>query len=145
MDYLIAALDKQFGRLYRDSVKIVNAISFDELYRSGGTTDSCGTHVIRGAAIIEQTFGGITTNLWDDPFEWTQPETLTSTGKVIEYLNEVEATRRRGFQLFTSDDDLKKEIVSPAGEVQLLAVLLDALLRAATHLGRAQASIKAKG
>ena len=28
------------------------------------------------AGTIEQTFGGITANLWDDPFEWTLPETL---------------------------------------------------------------------
>ena len=56
--------------------------------------DSCGEQVLRSAAIVEQTFGGLTANLWDDPFEWTLPETLSTSAKVIEYLNEVEATRQ---------------------------------------------------
>jgi hypothetical protein len=143
MEKLIAALDDEFKRLHDDSVSLVKAVPFAQFYRpASGTADSCGTHIIRSAAIIEQTFGGITTNLWDDPFEWTQPETLTSNEKVVEYLNEVEATRRRGFQLFASDDDLKKEIMSPSGETQLLPLLLDTLARAAVQLARAQAAIE---
>src|SRR5215475_13604441 len=139
MEILTAALDDEFNRLHDDSVNLVKAAPFEQFYRLAlGSTDPWGTHVIRSAAIIEQTFGGITTNLWDDPFEWTQPETLTSHEKVVEYLNEVEAARRRGFRLFTSDSDLKKEIMSPSGETQLLPLLLDTLARATVHLGRAK-------
>jgi hypothetical protein len=42
------------------------------LYREQPATgDSCGEQVLRSAAIVEQSFGGLTANLWDDPFEWT--------------------------------------------------------------------------
>lgn len=143
MDTLIAALDKQFARLHADSVQLVQTVPLEELFcRPGGTKSavlSCGEQLLRGAAVVEQTFGGITANLWDDPFEWTQPESFNSRDKVLEYLNEVESTRRNGFQLFESDDDLLKDIMAPSGETQLLPLLLHTLVRAAHYLGKAQA------
>jgi hypothetical protein len=90
--------------------------------------------------VVEQTFGGITTNLWDDPFEWTLPETLPTAKEVISYLDEVEVTRKRGFELFKSDEDLLKEVMAPSGRTQLLPLLLDTLLRAAHHHGCAVAT-----
>jgi hypothetical protein len=92
---------------------------------------------------VEQTFGGITATLWDDPFEWTLPETLSTPRLVEEYLSEVEATRRRGFALFHSDDDLSKEIAVPSGELKSLAALLcETLARAAHYQGRAYATFR---
>ena len=87
--------------------------------------------------MVEQSFGGLTANLWDDPFEWTLPETLNAPAKVLEYLNEVELTRRHAFDSFENDDDLSKEIMTPAGRTQLLPFLLDTLQRARHHLQRA--------
>src|SRR5918911_1612536 len=119
MNKLIAALDEQYARLHARSRALVEAVPAEKLYwqprQSSGAFPvySCGEHVLRSAAAVEQTFGGITTNLWDDPFEWTLPETLSTPERVAEYLNEVEATRRRGFALFLSDDDLLKEIAAP--------------------------------
>lgn len=89
--------------------------------------------------MVEQSFGGLTSNLWDDPFEWTLPETLNTPARVLEYLNEVEATRRRAFDALQSDDDLSKQIMTPAGETQLLPFLLDTLKRARHHQQRAVA------
>ena len=104
---------------------------------------SCGEHILRSAAAVEQTFGGLTTNLWDDPFEWTLPETLSTPERVMEYLNEVETTRQRGFTLFKSDEDLLKEISAPSGELRLLcSLLLETLERAAHHQGRAFATFR---
>jgi hypothetical protein len=56
---------------------------------------------------------------------------------VQEYLNEVEATRQNAFQSFENDDDLSKEIMTPAGRTQLLPFLLDTLQRARHHHQRA--------
>jgi DNA-binding IclR family transcriptional regulator len=104
---------------------------------------SCGEHLLRAAACVEQTFGGITANLWDDPFEWTLPETLTTPERVAAYLAEVEATRQRGFALIQSDEELAKEIAVPPGEMQTLAaLLLGTLTRAAHHQGRAYATFR---
>lgn len=148
MDKFIAGLDRQFAQLHSDAHKLIEAIPPELLYRQPpGRSNSlplhsCGEHILRSAAVVEQTFGGITTNLWDDPFEWTLPETLPTPDKVAGYLNEVEATRKHGFQLFKSEADLLKEIMAPSGHTQLLPLLLDTLARAAHHQGRAWATFE---
>ena len=148
MDKFIEGLDRQFAELHRGSHKLIEAISPDLLYRQPpGKSNSlplhsCGEYVLRSAAVVEQTFGGITTNLWDDPFEWTLPETLPTPDKVAGYLDEVEVTRKHGFQLFKNDADLVKEIMAPSGPTQLLPLLLDTLARAGHHQGRAWATFE---
>jgi hypothetical protein len=141
---IVRSLDEEFARLHGRTLALVRAVPAEKLYwqpREPGAffpADSCGEHVLRSAACVEQTFGGITASLWDDPFEWTLPETLSTPRLIEEYLNEVEATRRRGFALFKSDADLAREIAVPSGEMQTLAALLvETLARAAHHQGRA--------
>jgi hypothetical protein len=145
MDGLIAGLDEQFARIDVRSRALLSLIPAEQLYRpprmaraAAYPVYSCGEHLLRSAAAVEQTFGGITTNLWDDPFEWTLPETLATPELVLEYLAEVEATRRRGFESFADDGDLRKEIMAPSGEsVRLFSLLLGTLARASHHQGRA--------
>ena len=142
MDTFIRSLDEQFANLHRQSCDLIERLSPEQLYRElPATADSCGEQVLRSAAIVEQTFGGLTANLWDDPFEWTLPETLSTSAKVIEYLDEVETTRREAFQLFKSDQDLSKEIMAPSGKTQLRPFLLDTLKRARHHQQRAIAAL----
>ncbi|MFS8084678.1 MAG: hypothetical protein ACMG6H_03545, partial [Acidobacteriota bacterium] len=125
MDKLISCLDRQFAELHRAHCELIGAIGPRLLYQQppGGSSlfplRSCGEYVLRSAAAVEQTFGGITTNLWDDPFEWTLPETLPTPEKVVGYLQEVETTRKRGFGFFRSDEDLLKEVMTPSGKTQL--------------------------
>ncbi|HKR00266.1 MAG TPA: hypothetical protein VJT09_06310 [Pyrinomonadaceae bacterium] len=149
MDRFVASLDEQFALLHGRSLALIEAVPEGKLYwqprQSSGAFPvySCGEHVLRSAGAVEQTFGGITTNLWDDPFEWTLPEALATPERVTEYLSEVEATRRRGFAHFAGDDDLGKEIASPAGRmVTLGSLLLETLGRAAHHQGRAFATFR---
>jgi hypothetical protein len=148
MDKFIQGLDRQFSLLHRDAHKLIEKISPEMLYKQPpGKSNSLplysgGEHILRGAAIVEQTFGGITTNLWDDPFEWTLPETLTTPEKVAGYLDEVEATRKHGFEYFKGDADLLMEIMAPSGPTQLLPLLLDTLARAAHHQGQARATFE---
>jgi hypothetical protein len=136
----IESLDEQFAELHRDWCRLINQLLPQLLYEKpvdSVTNSSCGGQVLSSAAIVEQAFGGITVNLWDDPFEWTLPETLTTREKVLEYLEEVEATRRQAFETFHSDQDFSKEIVTPSGNTQLLPFLLDTLQRARHHHQRA--------
>lgn len=149
MTKLIASLDEQFERLHLRSCSLIEALPLEKLYwqprPSSGAFPvySCGEHLLRSASAVEQTFGGITTNLWDDPFEWTLPETLQTPARIAEYLAEVEATRRRGFALFSGDDELSKEFAHPNGEMQtLFMLLLETLARAAHHQGRAFATFR---
>jgi hypothetical protein len=140
MDKLIADLDRQFSRLHQESRELIHAISPELLYCRPSNGSSIGEQILRSAAAVEQTFGGLTTNLWDDPFEWTLPETLSTPEKVSDYLSEVEATRKRGFELFKGDDDLLKEVMAPTGATQLQPLLLDTLVRARHYLESAQAT-----
>src|ERR687896_365924 len=100
---IVRGLDEQFARLHERSLALVQAVPAERLYwqppREPAARTfpvySCGEHLLRSAAAVEQTFGGITVNLWDDPFEWTLPEALPTGEQVVEYLGEAEATRRR--------------------------------------------------
>jgi hypothetical protein len=145
MNKLIEGLDRQFAQLHSSSRELIRTVSPNLLYRKppsgSGFRYSFGEHILRSAATVEQTFGGITANLWDDPFEWTLPETLSTPEKVAGYLVEVEVTREHGFELFKSDGDLLKNILAPAGETQLLPLLLDTLVRAVHYQGQAFATL----
>lgn len=56
---------------------------------------SVGEYIIRSASVVEQAFGGITTRLWDDPYEWTLPEKLATSELIGQYLDDVDASRKR--------------------------------------------------
>ena len=138
MNNSIERLEAQFADLHTRSLDLIARLSREQLYaKPDGATDSLGEQILRSAAVVEQSFGGLTANLWDDPFEWTLPETLNAPAKVLEYLDEVEVTRCHAFDSFESDDDLSKEIMTPAGSTQLLPFLLDTLQRARHHHQRA--------
>ena len=77
----IAALDREFILIHRGSRELVDRIAPKLLYQKvraspSGPAKSFGEEILRSAAAVEQTFGGLTANLWDDPFEWTLPEKL---------------------------------------------------------------------
>ena len=92
--------------------------------------------------MIEQTFGGLTANLWDDPFEWTLPETLSTSESIVAYLLEVDSTRRRVFESIERDGALSKYVAVPSGESKtLIELLLETLVRASEYRGRALATL----
>ncbi len=140
MDEAVENLDVEFADLLQRSRDLVSRLSSEKLYaRPNGCAESVGERLMRSAAIVEQSFGGLMANLWDDPYEWTLPETLNTPAKVIEYLDEVETTRRQAFDAFKTDGDLSKEIMTPGGAIQLRQFLLDTLRRARHHQQRARA------
>lgn len=94
--------------------------------------------LLRSAAAVEQMCGGLTSNLWDDPFEWTLPETLSNVDRIIAYLSEVDLARQRAFNAIADDGDLVKYISVPSGESRLLiSLLLETLVKASEFRGRA--------
>ena len=122
--------------------EIVRSVDPALLYRRVGDV-SIGEQILRSAAVIEQTFGGLTANLWDDPFEWTLPETLSTTESIDQYLSEVDSTRVSFFTSIQSDTDLIKYIAVPSGEPKtLIELLLETLVRTNDHRGRAAVTLK---
>jgi hypothetical protein len=86
--------------------------------------------LVRALAIMEQVFGGISRRLWDDPFEWTLPESTFSREAAITYLQEVRQLRKETMLAIRSDEELDKLIPAPNEMKQLGDILYDALRRA---------------
>ena len=143
MRQLIDGFDRRFRVLDRHSRELIGNISDEMLFARPReltrtlTPFSCGEYILRSGAMVEKTFGGITTRLWDDPFEWTLPEALSTTENVLGYLSEVEATRIAGFGFFKSDEDLSSRIPAPEDLRTLFDILLETLARAEHFQGRA--------
>ena len=137
---IVESLDRAFARLHLELAELIRKTPADLLYAetsSSSSTNSIASAVLRSAGVIEQTFGGITANLWDDPFEWTLPEFLSTPEKLLGYLSEVEATRGRAFLSFADDDCLLQLIATPSGTRPMVDLLLETLTRAAAYHGAA--------
>jgi len=122
---IVQHLESEFSELIKSLKDLVRSVPTEYVY------------ILRSAAVVEQTCGGLTSNLWDDPFEWTLPETLSNPDRIVEYLSEVDATRQRAFSSIQDDSALTKFISAPAGERLLISLLLETLVKAAEHKGRA--------
>lgn len=148
MKMFLNSFDRRFSDLHRRNCEIIVQIPHEKIYRSMVETNqhfasaSCGEYVLRSAGKVEQTFGGITAKLWDDPFEWTLPEELSTSAKILEYLAQVEATRLKGFAFFASDDDLRREIPAPETLRPIFDVLLETVAVAENFQGRARAAFQ---
>lgn len=146
---IVASLDREFARLHSRSATIIEKTPASLLYEARvqppiSGLHSVGENVLRSAAVIEQTFGGVTANLWDDPFEWTLPEQLSTPATVLAHLLEVEATREHAFASFTDDSCLLKAVSTPGdGLVSLMELLLKTLLRAGHYQSQAVMTLTA--
>lgn len=144
-DTILDLLSQQFVALDGRSRLLLERLEPSLLYarpvqiESEMAAFSCGEFILRSAARVEQTFGGITTRLWDDPFEWTLPEKLATVRDVNQYLDEVEAVRLRGFSQFSSASDLERMIPAPSELKPLGELLLDTLAAANHFQGKAYA------
>lgn len=142
MDAILAGFDRAFTKLGQRSRELLDKTDDAQLYaRVAGAGSlsgaSVGEFILRSAAVVEQTFNGLTTRLWDDPFEWTLPEKLSDRAAVAKYLDEVEAVRVKGLSFFASDDDLRREVPAPEKLKPIIDILLDSVTRAAHYQGRA--------
>ena len=138
---IVQHIDQEFVSLLESLKDLASSVPIDLLYRNPPAI-SIGEGILRSAAKIEQTCGGLTSNLWDDPFEWTLPETLSNSDLIVDYLSEVDRLRKLAFNSITDDSALTKYISAPAGERQLVNVLLETLVEAADYRGRAVATVK---
>jgi hypothetical protein len=134
MNALITWFDQEFTLLESDWCVLIEQLDEAGLY-SEKQQQLCpaAEQILQSARIVEQVSGGITANLWDDPFEWTLPETLTTREKLISYFAEVSTARAHAFEFFADDTDLRKTVMAPRGPTQLISLLLDALVRARHH------------
>ena len=126
---IVQQIDWAFSNLIESLKDLARSVPLDQ-------------NILRSAAFIEQTCGGLTANLWDDPFEWTLPETLSNADRILEYLSEVDLARQRAFNSIRDDSALTKYISAPTGEQLLVNLLLETLVKAGEYRGRAVATTK---
>ncbi len=133
MDKITRTLESKFNELIEESFQLIQTVPEEKLFQKP-TVDylvfSVGEYILRSVGRVEQTFGGITSRLWDDPFEWTLPEELSTHKKIFEYIEEVEATRKKGFEIIKSDEDLYRELPAPEKIKSLFEVLFETLIDA---------------
>jgi hypothetical protein len=143
MKTMLDVLDERFAEVHSRSVSLIQTLDDRDLFRkppelaNSMTIFSSGEYILRSAATVEQTAGGIMTRLWDDPFEWTLPEKLSTVDLVIEHLHEVENTRQRAFSFIDSDEVLVRQIQAPDNLRTIFDVLLRSLSHAENYQGRA--------
>jgi len=138
-------LEHEFAELLTALRAFVCTMPDEMIYRVpvNGTRATVGESVVKSAAVLEQTFGGLTSNLWDDPFEWTLPETLASGALIIQYLDDVDAARRRAFAFLADDSALTKTVLVPfGGQLSVLDLLERTLLRATSYQNEAAKILK---
>lgn len=148
MGLIIDTFDRKFAGLHARSLNLLDIVPEGDLYRRPRelprtlTLFTAGEYLLRSAASVEQSFGGIMTRLWDDPFEWTLPEKLSSKSLVAEYLTEAERTRQKGFTFLSSDEELARSMPAPSQIKTLFEILADTLTRAEHYQGRAAAVVQ---
>ena len=138
---IVQHVDREFGSLINSLKDLARSVPANFLYRTPPSL-SIGECILRSAAAIEQTCGGLTSNLWDDPYEWTLPETLSTAELIVDYLSEVDRLRQLALNSIAGDSVLTKYILTPTGERQLVNLLLETLVKASDYRGRALATIK---
>ncbi len=142
---LLETFDRSFASVSARTQALLDITPDDALYRRPRDLPhtfamfTIGEYILRSAAAVEQTFGGITTRLWDDPFEWTLPEKLHSVGLISKYLTEVDCTRSGGIAFIANDDSLSRSIPAPVKIIPISQILIDTIGRSEHYLGRAYA------
>ncbi len=143
MREMLDIIDSQFNSINEASHEFIALVPNKFLFERPRempktlTPFSCGEYILRSAAAVEQCFGGISTRLWDDPFEWTLPESLNTNELITGYLNDVEGTRVKTMVSFASDIDLLKRLPAPEKIISILELLLITIRRAEHFQGRA--------
>lgn len=137
----IEGFERTFENLYQRALELLDAFPDDRLFAKAPPDHetSFAFELIRSAAEVEKTFGGITTRLWDDPFEWTLPEELSDKAAIKNYLEEVRSTRTNGLRFIKHDDELSLKIPAPEKLISLSKILTETVTLSTFHLDRALA------
>ena len=139
---VVLLLKSEFSSLIQRLCSLTRVTPSGLLYKNVGSL-TVGAGILKTAGVMEQAFGGITSNLWDDPFEWTLPEALSTPELILEYLADVDLARERAFSSITVDSALYKLIALPSGEsCRLLQLLMMTLQRSSENYGQAAATLK---
>lgn len=145
MRVLLETFETSFDDLDKRGRELIMLVGPEMLYTRPSNDNrmyavaSVGEAILRSTAVVEIVFNGLTTRMWDDPFEWTLPEKLSTPELIFEYMDETVAVRKKGFGFLQTDDDLKRTLPAPIKMLTIAEILIDALAKAEHFDGRASA------
>lgn len=134
----VEIIGRELERIHQNLIQILDIIPEDKLYLKPFESAnfirvySCGELISHIGGIVEYAFNGITSNLWEEPFEWITREVLPTRSHIAAYLEEVARVRRMAFSSFT-DEDLPKKIYFPNATGTTLGEILTKTLSHASH------------
>ena len=143
----VDALSSEFERLHGNLIELLDLIPEDKLYWRPFESPafvriySCGELIGHIGGIIEYAFNGITSNFWEEPFEWITREALPTASHIRKYLEDVARVRRLAFESLR-DADLPKQIFYPnAAATTIGEILVESLAHASHHRGQVYAYV----
>jgi uncharacterized damage-inducible protein DinB len=143
----VEVIGGEFERIHQNLIEVLAIIPEEKLYWKPFESEkfiriySCGELISHIGGIVEYAFNGITSNLWEEPFEWITREVLPTRSHLAGYLDDVARLRRMAFEDFT-DLDLPKRIYYPnAASTTLGEILVKTLSHAAHHRGQVYAYV----
>ncbi len=146
---ILRSLTQEYKRLLTESHTCLNVMPEAALYwrpalpHHDFSNRSSGESFIALAGGIEYVINGILSNYWDHPAEWTMRETLSTPGRLQQYLTDVISLTSK-FEAALTDDDLPKVIYLPTPRQTTIGTLLvERLALAAQHYGQAMATWRA--
>jgi hypothetical protein len=145
MEPMIATFARQFDNIDAQCRELLDMMPGEKLFtrpvelNNSMAPISFGEFLVRSSGMVEQTMGGITRRLWDDPFEWTLPEALRNRDGILEYFDEVRSTRMDAFSFIRTDSELFREMPSPIAVRSLADIFIGTIARSHFYLGEAAA------
>jgi uncharacterized damage-inducible protein DinB len=143
----VEAIGSELEQVHVNLIEVLEIIPEERLYWKPFESPnfirvySCGELISHIGGIIEYAFNGITSNFWEEPFEWITREALPTRSHIARYLEETARVRRAAFAQMT-DADLPKRIYFPDGSSATLGeLLLTTLTHAAHHRGQVYAYV----
>jgi uncharacterized damage-inducible protein DinB len=143
----VEVIGRELERIHQNLIDVLALIPEERLYWKPFESSnfiriySCGELISHVGGIVEYAFNGITSNLWEEPFEWITREVLPTRAHIASYLEEVASLRRMGLERLT-DEDLSKRVYFPNATATTIGeILIKALAHAAHHRGQVYAYV----
>jgi uncharacterized damage-inducible protein DinB len=143
----VELIGSEFERIHGNLLGVLEVIPEDKLYwkpfesASFIRIYSCGELIAHIGGSIEYAFNGITTNFWEEPFEWITREALPTRSHVAAYLEEAARVRRIAFADL-KDEDLPKLVYYPdATGTTIGEILINTLTHTSHHRGQVYAYV----
>ncbi|HEY7912005.1 MAG TPA: DinB family protein [Blastocatellia bacterium] len=143
----VEIIGAEFELIHNNLMEVLDLIPGERLYWKPFESESfirvysCGELISHIGGSMEYAFNGITSNFWEEPFEWITREVLPDARAIKGYLEETARVRQVAFSRLTDEDMPKKVYFPDASETTIGEILLTTLAHASHHRGQVYAYV----